>query len=74
MILKSAVSRLSIRSCPRVHHPRSSSTLDVLTCGDARCVVVSAQARAVHKLLQFSQKVAPIFSKSCSKVAFNFLV
>ena len=25
--------------------------------------------RAVHKLLQFSQKVAPIFSKSCSKVA-----
>ena len=25
--------------------------------------------RAVQKLLQFSQKVAPIFPKSCSKVA-----
>ena len=29
-------------------------------------------SRAVPKLLQFSQKVAPIFQKSCSKVAPKF--
>ena len=37
------------------------------------CVVVSVYVfRAVPKLLQFSQKVAPIFQKSCSKVAPKF--
>ena len=33
---------------------------------------LSHVVRAVPKLLQFSQKVAPIFQKSCSKVAPKF--
>ena len=40
-----------------------------------RRLAYDSDSRAVHKLLQFSQKVAQKLlqkSKSCSKVAFNF--
>ena len=53
----------------------SASCVDVTVIfegGTSTSEVCVVGGRAVPKLLQFSQKVAPIFQKSCSKVAPKF--